>query len=252
MLNKVLSIIRFFPKAITLVLMASMVIPVLAQDNTGQTPDQSTLSDSMETFGDGSNSGNNADFEALIKELYGEEQELTIVRDSAAQKKPVKVRTPVTGPAPGLLKRSILHGSFLSFNASSPFATSEALFSWYSYIDAGVSLKLPYEIYVEAIPLFFIFEVATFNFENSYPEGGKFSGLCYIMQAVAIGDQASVALGFGYWDSELGSMLELNYRFRPSKNTFLRVGTRGVLITNIELIGSAWWAELRLSLGIEL
>jgi hypothetical protein len=61
-----------------------------------------------------------------------------------------------------------------------------------------------------------------------------------------------VALGFGFWDSEIGSMLELGYRFRPTKNTFLRVGTRGVLITDIELIGSAWWAELRLSMGFEL
>jgi hypothetical protein len=47
-------------------------------------------------------------------------------------------------------------------------------------------------------------------------------------------------------------MLELGYRFRPTKNTFLRVGTRGVLITDIEFIGSAWWAELRLSMGFEL
>ena len=237
-----------------IVLMASMSVATLGQDNVGYTADQSTKSDSVETFGDGESSSDNADFEALIKELYGEETKAAVVKDSSHLEEAAKskTRTPVSGPAPGLLKRSILHGSYFSLNASSPFTTSEALFSWYSYVDAGVSLKLPYEIYVESIPLFFIFEVATFSFENSYPEGGTFSGLSYSIQGVAIGDQASAALGFGFWDSELGSMLELNYRFRPSKNTFLRLGTRGILITNIELIGSAWWAELRLSLGIEL
>jgi len=237
-----------------LVLMASMPVPALAQNNISNTGNQTSERDSIETYGDGGNSSENADFEALIKELYGEETNATAAKDSSATKEPVKTRgkTPVTGPAPGFLKRSILHGSYIALNAASPFATSEALFSWYSYIDAGVSLKLPYEIYVESIPLFFVFEVASFSFENSYPEGGSFSGLSYSMQAVAIGEQASAALGFGLWDSELGSLLELNYRFRPTKNTFLRIGTRGVLITNIELIGSAWWAELRLSLGIEL
>jgi len=105
---------------------------------------------------------------------------------------------------------------------------------------------------VESIPLYFLFEVSTFSFENTYPQGGDFAGLAYILQASAIGDQSSAALGFGFWDSEMGSMLELGYRFRPTKNTFLRVGTRGVLITDIEFIGSAWWAELRLSVGFEL
>jgi len=231
-----------------------LLVPIQAQDNIGYTTDQPAKMDSIQTFGDGESALENADYEALIKELYGEDTKSTAAKDSSAMETPAKtkVRTPVKGPAPGFLKSSVLHGSYFSLNAASPFTTSDALFSWYSYIDAGISMKLPYEIYVESIPLFFIFEVATFSFENSFPEGGAFSGVSYCMQAVAIGDQTSAALGFGYWDSELGSMLELNYRFRPTKNTFLRIGTRGVLITNIEMIGSAWWAELRLSLGIEL
>ena len=230
-----------------------VVIPVFAQDATEQS--EESVQDSSMIFGDGQNGSSNADcdYEALVKELYGsEEEEVEKPSKETSETKKGGRRTNEKGPAPGMFKNSRLNGAYLSFNASSPYAVSGQLESWYSYIDAGVAVKLPYEIYVESIPLFFLFEVSTFNFENTYPQGGHFAGMSYIMQAAAIGDQSSAAVGFGFWDSEMGSMLELGYRFRPTRNTFLRVGTRGVLITDIESIGSAWWAELRLSMGFEL
>ena len=150
------------------------------------------------------------------------------------------------------MKNSYFNGTHIAINGSSPFSVSGPLESWYSYIDAGVTLKLPYELYVENIPLFTLFEISTFSFENSYPEGGAFSGLSYILQVASIGDRAGAVLGFGFWDTEMGSMMEVNYRFRPTKNTFLRLGTRGVLITNIDPLGAVWWIELRLSMGLEL
>ena len=225
--------------------------PVMAQDATE--PAEAGAQDSSMVFGDGQDGSSDADYDALIKELYGSEAD----RDAVAEEKPAETkkdekRGATRGPAPGMFKNSRLNGSYLSFNMSTPYAVSGQLESWYSYIDAGMAVKLPYEVYVESIPLYFLFEVSTFSFENTYPQGGDFAGLAYILQASAIGDQSSAALGFGFWDSEIGSMLELGYRFRPTKNTFLRVGTRGVLITDIEFIGSAWWAELRLSMGFEL
>ncbi|NQV42769.1 MAG: hypothetical protein HQ506_10475 [Candidatus Marinimicrobia bacterium] len=235
----------------TLVIVMITTCPVISQD----TPEQGEAGaqDSSMVFGDGQNGSSDADYDALIKELYGseEDRDTTAVAEIADTKKEKK-RAIVNGPAPGIFKNSRLNGSYLSFNMSSPYTTSSQLESWYSYIDAGMAVKLPYEVYVESIPLYFLFEISTFSFENTYPQGGSFAGLSYILQASAIGDQSSAALGFGFWDSEIGSMLELGYRFRPTKNTFLRVGTRGVLITDIEFIGSAWWAELRLSMGFEL
>lgn len=225
--------------------------PIFGQDASEQ--GESGAQDTTMVFGDGQNGSSDADYEALIKELYGSEADSKA--EPAAKPEDAKKdekRTGVKGPAPGMFKKSRLNGSYLSFNMASPYAVSSQLESWYSYIDAGMAVKLPYEVYVESIPLYFLFEVSTFSFENTYPQGGTFAGLAYILQASAIGDQASAALGFGFWDTEIGSLLEVGYRFRPTKNTFLRVGTRGVLITDIEFIGSAWWAELRLSMGFEL
>lgn len=214
-----------------------------------------TESDTMMVFGDGQSGSNTSDYdyEDLVKELYGtDEIDEDSLETQAASAVKSRERNRHRGPAPGIFKNSGFNGSYLSFNAASPYAVSGQLESWYSYIDAGVTIKLPYQIYVESIPLYFLFEVATFSFENTYPQGGSFEGISYIMQASAIGEQSSAAIGFGYWDSEVGSMLELGYRFRPTTNSFVRVGTRGVLITDIDTIGPAWWAELRLSIGIEL
>ncbi len=233
--------------------MMFLVSPVIAQDTAGESEEPG--SDSLMVFGDGQNGSANTDYDydALVKELYGSEAKPAAVAEKDPEEsEKVKKRGPVKGPASGIFKNSRINGAYLSFNMASPYSVSGQLESWYSYIDAGATIKLPYEIYVESIPLYFLFEVSSFSFENTYPQGGTFAGLSYILQASAIGDQSSAAVGFGFWDSEIGSMLELGYRFRPTKNTFFRVGTRGVLITDIELIGSAWWAELRLSMGFEL
>lgn len=224
---------------------------VFAQDSSEQS--EEGAQDTSMVFGDGQNGSSDADYEALIKELYGSEAD----RDGVTEEKPAEIkkdekRTAVNGPAPGMFKNSRLNGSYLSFNMASPFAVAGALESWYSYIDGGMAVKLPYVVYVESIPLFFLFEVSTFSFENTFPQGGSFSGISYIMQASAIGDQSSAAFGFGFWESNMGSMVELGYRFRPTKNLFLRIGTRGVLITDLDTLGPVWWAEMRLSIGLEL
>jgi len=236
-----------------LIISLMLVAPASSQESSDQNAQEAT--DSLNVFGDGQNGSGNTDYdyEALVKELYGSaDPDTTVQTKVVPEGQASKNRQQVKGPATGMFKNSRLNGSYLSFNAASAYAVSGQLESWYSYIDAGVAVKLPYEVYVESIPLYFLFEVSTFSFENTYPQGGTFGGLAYIMQTSAIGDQASAAIGFGFWDSEMGSMLELGYRFRPTKNTFLRVGTRGVLITDIDLIGPAWWAELRLSMGFEL
>ncbi|MCF7825842.1 MAG: hypothetical protein K9N29_04265 [Candidatus Marinimicrobia bacterium] len=237
----------------SLIFLILCIAPALSQDASQQ--DQGNGNDSLMIFGDGQNGSalTDYDYEALIKELYGSDAKPdTATKEASAPTKKQSSRGPVKGPAPGLFKNSRLNGSYFSLNMSSPFAVSGPLESWFSYIDAGAAIKFPYEIYVESIPLFFLLEVSSFSFENTFPQGGTFAGIAYIIQASAIGDQSSAAVGFGVWDSNMGSMLELGYRFRPTQNTFIRVGTRGVLITDIDLIGSAWWAELRLSMGFEL
>lgn len=232
-----------------------LVTPVLAQDTAEQGEDGGQ--DTSMVFGDGQDGSGNTDYDydALVKELYGSEEDVQAEPEPAevvAEKKKATKRTEVQGPAVGMFKNSRLNGSYLSFNMASPFAVAGALESWYSYIDGGMAIKLPYVVYVESIPLYFLFEASTFSFENTFPEGGSFSGISYTIQASAIGDQSSAAFGFGFWESNMGSLVELGYRFRPTRNSFLRVGTRGVLITDLDTLGPVWWAEMRLSIGLEL
>jgi len=224
-----------------------------AQDiNTSSTQAEDSLS--VEDQENTNTQESDLDYDALVKELYGDpeskSEEPKVIESEVIEEG--RKRTPVKGLAPGKFANSRLNGIHISVNAASPYAVANQLLSWYSYIDAGVSIKLPYEILVENIPLYPLFEVSTFNFENSYPSGGSFTGLAYIGQVSAIGDQAAAVLGFGFWDGNLGSMMEANYRFRPTTNTFFRLGTRGVLMTNVEPLGEVWWLEFRLSMGIEL
>ncbi len=242
-----------YPKLPGLVIVLTMI---LISASMTQVIGQEAGEDSVATVEEGFSGEMNSDidYEALVKELYGKEKEAAAKVTTPVVSEPIetKGKRRIQGPPPGLFTKSMLNGSHLAFNASSPFVVNQLLNSWYSYIDMGVIIKLPYEIYVESIPLYLLFEISSFSFENSYPEGGTFAGLSYIMQASAIGENSGAAIGFGAWDGAMGSMLELNYRLRPTANTFFRLGTRGVLITNIEPMGAAWWVELRLSMGLEL
>lgn len=196
----------------------------------------------------------NIDYQALYRELYGPAQKDTaeVVEPAPVEEKRRKKRGEKMGPAPGLFQDSYINGMHFSMNAASPYAVTGQLNSWYSYIDYGITLKLPTELDVEDFPLFMLFEVSTFSFENSYPEGGTFEGIATMFQVAAIGDRAGASLGIGFWDGKLGSMMEVNYRFRPTTNTFLRFGTRGVLMSNVEPLGDVWWLESRISMGLEL
>jgi len=237
-----------------ILLMLNLPVTAVAGQRVTTTPDSLTQVDSLHNIeaGFSGNSSSDIDYEALVRELYGNpDSSLQTARTTPAEIPKSKAKI-IRGPAPGLLNKGILHGSHLAINAASPFAVATPLKTWYSFIDASLTMKLPIELDVETIPLFLLFEISSFNFENSLPEGGSFSGLAYIMQTSAIGDHAGATLGFGFWDASLGSMLELNYRLRPTTNTFFRLGTRGVLVTNIAPLGPTWWLELRLSLGLEL
>lgn len=202
----------------------------------------------------GTQDNTNIDYQALYRELYGDTKKDTslavaIEPDEELRK---RKRGEKMGPAPGLFKNSFINTTHLAVTGASPYLVAGQLDSWYSYIDYGVTLKLPTEIDLEDFPLYMMFEVSTFSFENSYPEGGAFAGLAYIFQVAAIGDRAGAHMGLGFWDTELGGMMEVNYRFRPTKNTFLRFGTRGVLMSNVEPLGAVWWLESRISMGLEL
>jgi len=236
---------------ILLILLSVAARPVQAQENINAPTQGDTLL--VIEQGTGGTIVADVDYDAYVKALYGE-PEASQPAATEPEQTPLEVkrqRRP-NGPPPGLFVNSRLNGMHIAFNGASPFSVSDQLESWYSYIDAGITLKLSYEIMVEDMPIYTLFEISTFSFENSFPQGGSFAGMAYILQASRIGDNAAAVVGFGFWESNLGSMMEINYRLRPTTNTFLRVGTRGVLISNIDPLGPVWWLELRFSMGLEL
>lgn len=231
-----------------------MISSVMGQDQ-GSVGNGSAAPDSaIGQRSDQSQSNSDIDYQALYKELYGEAKKDTnvVAKAQPEEEQKKRKRGEKMGPAPGLFRNSYINGTHIAVNAASPYLVAGPLNSWYSYIDYGMTIKLPTELDVEDFPLAMLFEVSTFSFENSYPEGGAFEGLAYIFQVSAISDRAGATMGMGFWDTELGGMMELNYRFRPTKNTFLRFGTRGVLLNNVDPLGAVWWLESRISMGLEL
>jgi hypothetical protein len=229
------------------------LLTILSLDITYAQESQSDTDSSTVETGFVGNGSEDLDYEALIKELYGSEEKKTdTVKTTVAAPVEQKRGPKQLGPPPGMFKNSRINGSHLAFNVSSPYAVADPLASWYSYLDFGVIYKFPYEIYVETLPLYLLLEVSTFSFENSYPEGGSFQGISYVMQASTIGENSGAAIGFGFWEGTLGSMLELNYRLRPTANSFFRLGTRGILLSDLDPLGPVWWLELRVSTGFEL
>ena len=143
---------------------------LIAQDEIADSQQIGDQSDSLDSVNEGFSGATSSeiDYDALVKELYGEEKSAdttaVVLADPAIKRS--RERSRVIGPAPGLLKNSILHGGHLAINGSSPFAVADPLYSWYSFIDASITFKIPYEVYVESIPLYLLFEISSFSFET--------------------------------------------------------------------------------------
>ena len=193
------------------------------------------------------------DYDALVKELYGESsaKDTTAVVENLESVN-TRRRARRTDLQRGMAPNSMLHGANLVVITSSPYAVAPSLKSWYSYVDMGVTVRLPYRTQVESIPLYFDLAVNTFSFENQFPEGGLFEGLAYSAQMKAEWTRLGILVGLGFWDGALGGKLGADYTFWPFNALFLRVGSQGVLITEVEQLGAIWWLDLGLSIGLEL
>lgn len=200
------------------------------------------------------------DYDALVRELYGSSEE-EVAEDTTATvleevKQPRKRKQRAKTSHNLLSSSSLFHGANLALNVASPYATTKTMQSWYSYIDYGVTLRLPYEAIVENFPLYFDVEVSTFSFENTFPEGGSFEGLSYSIRANAQFTRSGLHFGLGFWESALGGLLQYEYIFWPGNSLFLKLGSRAVLLTDVEPpdadpLGAVWWLDLRLSTGFQ-
>jgi len=196
---------------------------------------------------------NDPEYQRLLEELYGEEETATVEASSVTEKEEqIRKRRSRSRTERGLLQEGYLHGMNFVITGASPYAVASNMHSWYSYIDMGFTLRLPYRTEVEAIPLYFDAEIATFSFENTFPEGGLYEGMAYLMRASAEWTHWGTSAGLGFWEGALGGLLEANYTFWPTNVLFARLGTRGVLVTDVEPLGTAWWLDLRFSVGFEL
>ncbi|MCF6238613.1 MAG: hypothetical protein L3J79_07360, partial [Candidatus Marinimicrobia bacterium] len=132
---------------------------LLAQENAASSDPEPDSLATIEVGFSGS-TDTDIDYEALVKELYGEEAKKDPVAITKVEPIKGRSRGQQVGSAPGLMQNSFLNGAHFALNASSPFAVSDPLFSWYSFIDGSLTFKIPYELYVESLPLYILFEVS--------------------------------------------------------------------------------------------
>ncbi len=212
----------------------------------------------VEPFSGGA-ADSNIDYDALVKELYGSEEEpeaTTPTTDVVEEKRRKKHKDRQEAERGMASADGLLHGANLALNVVSPFATSGNLKSWYSEVDYGINLRLPYEVIVESMPLYFDIEISTFSFGNTFPEGGLFEGLAYNIRANAQFNRSGLHAGLGFWEEALGGLLQFEYIFWPGNSLFLKIGTRAVILTDVQppdvdALGAVWWMDLRMSTGLQ-
>jgi len=95
----------------------------------------------------------------------------------------------------------------------------------------------------------FTIELSGFDFENTFPEGGRFNGQAMLGYLTGYWRGLNMELGGGSFAGTSGMITGLSGKILEGSHLYLSGGVRGVLIQDINPIGLAQWAEGRLTLG---
>ena len=146
---------------------------------------------------------------------------------------------------------TMLEGTGFTLSLYSPQVVNEKLDTWYSFLDFSLSVELPWHYEMDPFTVAFLVDISSFNFENSFPVGGTFKGFTIMptVQAQVMGLEAEAGLGVYYptW----GIMTGLGYSIRYH-SLYLSAGYRWNWAYKIEQVGSGWWLEPRITMGVKL
>ncbi len=144
---------------------------------------------------------------------------------------------------------TFLEDTGFTLSLTSPHVVASQLDTWYSYIDFSLSMNLPWHFQSAPADISFSVDVSSFDFQNTFPAGGRFHGVSImpLVQAEAFGFEGE--LGMGMFSSTFGLVSGLGYNL-TFHSLFISTGYRWNWAYTIKPIGSAWWLEPRFTLGI--
>ncbi len=173
----------------------------------------------------------------------------TVIQRAAKEKRQVPRRRKRKTPTGTIFTYGLLDGLAVEFSLASPFWVTQNLYTWYSYIDWRLALTAPYYAYWGDAAVGFTMEVASFDFTNTFPEGGAFKGHSVTLYANLFWLGAQASLGVGKYASAVGVTAALGGRFLEREHFYLSAGIRGVFVSQIADIGSGAWMDGRVSVG---
>ncbi len=164
---------------------------------------------------------------------------------------PIRVvaRQPSKAPKGTIFNEGILNGLVLEASIASPYWVSKNLTTWYSSMDWRFSFTTPFYYHWGPVMIGFTLEWSSYDFENTFPEGGRFQGQAILGYVTGYWRGLNVELGGGKFRDTAGAIAGLSGKILEGNHLYLAGGIRGVVIQNIQTIGQGHWADGRLTVG---
>lgn len=142
-------------------------------------------------------------------------------------------------------------GMAIELSAVSPFWVTREMQTWYSFMDWRLGVRLPFSL---PLPIYGIrltanAEIASFNFENTFPQGGKFNGISALLYGRAHYQQFGLDAGLGVFGKSFGLLFGGNYTYSLTPALYVGAGGRGVWVSQVDPLGSAGWADIQILAG---
>jgi len=145
------------------------------------------------------------------------------------------------------------HGVFVTIG--SPYAVSQSLKEWNSFLDWSLAWELPYKFSLPFAGLnaYPVLDIGSYNFQWFIPSSGRtFKGVFFLPQ-VALQSKlfpyGRIQIGVGAYGKHLGfeAGARLEYQI---KSFYMTWGTRFASVQRVSYIGTASWLDSRWSVGI--
>lgn len=181
-----------------------------------------------------------------VKQESKESPEKTIKKPQKRQSPP---KAPSRAPWGTIFNQGILNGLALEMSMASPYWVSENLNTWYSSIDWRFSFTMPFYYHWGSVMMGVSFEWSSYDFENTFPEGGRFQGQANLAYVSMYWRGLILELGGGKFSDTTGFIAGISGKILEGEHLYLGGGMRGVIIQEIPSLGQGHWADGRLTLG---
>jgi len=145
---------------------------------------------------------------------------------------------------------TILEDTGFTLSFFSPQYVADTLDTWYSFMDFSLTVDFPWHIERGTTHILFSLEIASFNFENTFPAGGTFTGVSVVPMARLKLKGIETEFGAGLFYPSFGMMAGAGFSYK-FESIFFSAGYRWNWVSDIDPIGTGWWIEPRFTLGIK-